>query len=307
MQRFRGQDLNEAMTRRYLVGPLLATLGYESPDELHLEVRVPDTGEFIDYELVVDGKPRAIVEAKPLRNELTEQHAAQCVQYAALLGVQWCLVTNGLTWAIYDAYAPLALPDKKMVELHLDDEPDKLEQAWSRLSEFQPAALRESEPLSELLFERVIAQEFQRPDARVVSALRAAIKARVGHRVSAESVVAALSRMTGASGKAARSTAQTGGKQLEKTSQRALERSGLRDLVDAGLLPPDAGLQMKWKGSTYSGQVTGGQIEVDGRLFATPSAAGGYVRNGAPTNGWKWWRFRDKTLWTLREQLRSRP
>jgi hypothetical protein len=306
IQSFRAQDLNEAMTRKYLVDPILAMLGYESPEELHLEVRVPNSGEFIDYELLVDGQPRAIVEAKALRNGLTEQHAAQCVQYAALLGVQWCLVTNGLVWAVYDAYAPVALAEKRVVEVRLQDDPDDLDHAWHVFSQFQRDALRESEPLSEILIERIVAQEFQRPDSSVIKALRSAIKSRVGHRVSAESVVAALSRMTGADRKGGRATMQPA-EPTRKARDRALDKTGLRDLIDAGLLPPDASLEMKWRDAIYSGRVRGGQIEVNGRLFPTPSAAGSFARKGAATNGWKWWRYNGEALWLLRERLRSRP
>lgn len=305
IQGFRAQDLNEAMTRKYLIDPVLAMLGYESPDELHLEVRVPNTGEFIDYELVVDGKPRAIVEAKALRNEVTEQHAAQCVKYAALLGVQWCLVTNGLVWAIYDAYAPVELTEKRVVSVHLEDDADSIEHAWGVLSQFQRDSLRESEPLSEILIERIVAREFQRPDSPTIGALRSAIKSRVGHRVSAESVVAALSRLVGGDRQSTRATVRP--EPSPGAAMQALERSGIRELIDAGLLPPDAALELKWKGVVYPARVRNGQIEVNGRVFTSPSAAGGFIRRGMATNGWKSWCYNGETLWTLRERLRARP
>lgn len=90
-----GLSLSEADTRAYLVDPVLRILGYETVGDLRREVSDPATKESLDYALLVDGKPHVIVEAKPVQQGVADQHAAQCVQYAAVLGVRWCLVTNG--------------------------------------------------------------------------------------------------------------------------------------------------------------------------------------------------------------------
>ena len=58
---------------------------------------IPATKEFLDYELRVDDKPVMIVEAKAARNPLSERDAAQCVQYASVLGVRWCVITKVLS------------------------------------------------------------------------------------------------------------------------------------------------------------------------------------------------------------------
>ena len=105
--------LSEADTRSYLVDPVLLLLGYAGVKHLRREVPVPATKEFIDYELLIDGKHHAIVEAKAMRHSVTPQHAAQCVQYASVLGVRWCLITNGIMWALYDAHAKGPLDEKR--------------------------------------------------------------------------------------------------------------------------------------------------------------------------------------------------
>ena len=73
---------------------------------------IPATKEFLDYELRVDDKPVMIVEAKAARHLLSERDAAQCVQYASVLGVRWCVIANGMTWIFYDAHATGSLKDK---------------------------------------------------------------------------------------------------------------------------------------------------------------------------------------------------
>ena len=82
IQEYSALSLSEADTRAYLIDPMLRILGYDGINDLRREVTVPATKEAVDYELMVDGQPHVIVEAKALRNNPTDQHAAQCVQYA---------------------------------------------------------------------------------------------------------------------------------------------------------------------------------------------------------------------------------
>ncbi len=80
-----GRNFNEAETRVYLIDPVLGALSYEGPDDIRMEVPLPATKEFIDYELLVDGNALVIVEAKALKQAITDQAAGQCVGYAVML------------------------------------------------------------------------------------------------------------------------------------------------------------------------------------------------------------------------------
>ena len=113
-------NLSEADTRVYLIDPVLHALGYVSVGDIRREVPVPATKEFLDYELYADGKAQAIVEAKALRNAVTDQAAGQCVQYAAILGVRWCIITNGVAWVVYNAHATGPLSEKKVASVRMD-------------------------------------------------------------------------------------------------------------------------------------------------------------------------------------------
>ena len=186
--------LSEADTRSYLIDPVLRLLGYEGVKHLRREMPVPATKEAIDYELLVDGKAHAIVEAKAIQHQITAQDAAQAVQYASILGVRWCLITNGLHWALYDAHANIPLAEKRVAEVRLDGDPAAVAHAWTVLSMFSREAVASTSPLTSLLIERVLADELQAPDSKAVTELRRAVTRRFGERVAGGAVVDAIQR-----------------------------------------------------------------------------------------------------------------
>ena len=186
--------LSEADTRSYLIDPVLRLLGYVGVKHLRREMPVPATREAIDYELLVDGKAHAIVEAKAIQHQITAQDAAQAVQYASVLGVRWCLITNGLHWALYDAHANIPLAEKRVADVRLDGDPAAVAHAWTVLSLFSREAVASTSPLTSLLVERVLVDELQAPDSKAVTELRRAVTRRFGERVAGGAVVDAIQR-----------------------------------------------------------------------------------------------------------------
>ena len=136
-----------------------------------------------------------IVEAKTARYSLSERDAAQCVQYASVLGVRWCLITNGMTWVFYDSHATGSLKDKWIAEVRLDGDELGVEAAWAVLSVFSRESLVKPNPITSLLVERVVAAELNRPDSKAVMDLRRSLQQRFGERVSGEAVLSAIRRV----------------------------------------------------------------------------------------------------------------
>ena len=99
------QGLNETETRAHLIDPILDALGYRSLREIRREVRLPDSGQFVDY-LLTAGNVRVVVEAKALRSGLSARDAGQLVGYCAMDGVRWALLTDGLHWEVFDVELP---------------------------------------------------------------------------------------------------------------------------------------------------------------------------------------------------------
>jgi Restriction Enzyme Adenine Methylase Associated len=56
-------------------------------------------------------------------------------------------------------------------------------------------------------------------------------------------------------------------------------------------------------GVTHTALVRDGQIELDGVLYATPSAAASALQDGKASNGWVVWRHKGVLLADLRAKL----
>ncbi len=105
-------SLTETETRKLLIDPFVQALGYDpsSLDQVRLGWRGGKGAEHqkeADYALFIkgSGKPCIIIEAKRLRNELTNNQVAnQALMYAFLNGVAWCILTNGNRISILDAF-----------------------------------------------------------------------------------------------------------------------------------------------------------------------------------------------------------
>jgi len=106
-------SLNEMQTRKLLIDPLIASLGYDLDDLEHVCVAwrcEKERGEQkeADYALFLPGKdhPWMIVEAKRLGADVEfDRTIKQALMYAFINQVEWCLVTNGNQVAVYWAYA----------------------------------------------------------------------------------------------------------------------------------------------------------------------------------------------------------
>ena len=311
-------NLSEADTRAYLVDPVLRILGYETVADLRREVSVPATKESLDYALLVDGKPRVIVEAKAVQQGVADQHAAQCVQYAAILGVRWCLITNGRQWALYDAYAKVPLAEKRIVDVHLDGDEAAAGRAWEVLRLFSKQEQVRTNPLTQLLVERVVVDELERADSRAVEALRQAVRRRFGEPVTTTAVLSTLRRLFGGTPAGASLSSPAGSRPLRakreapagapdsKAQRRSAggKRTTLAELLNAGLLQPDTAMELHVHGVTHVGLVRNDGIEVNGHLYQSPSAAAVAV-TGRASNGWRDWSYKGESLDQLRARLRS--
>ncbi len=318
-------NLSEADTRVYLIDPVLRALGYVSVGDIRREVPVPATKEFLDYELYADGRAQAIVEAKALRNQITDQAAAQCVQYAAVLGVRWCIITNGITWSVYNAHATGPLSDKKVASVRLDGDEPSLLDAWEVLSLFARESLAQSNPLTRLLAERVIIDELARPDSAAITALRKAVKDRFGERVTAQAVIAVIDKMRGRqvkpesaiqasvsktpdpaqalSGEASTPPADAVERQRHVVLKPDGSRVTLEDMLAAGVLPSDAALEFRGRGGvSYVARLRDNRVEMGGQMYESISDAA-KAASGANRNGWYFWHYQGEELSEIRRRF----
>ena len=127
---------NEANTKAHVIEPMLAALGWDplDIDSVDREVRVYD-GTFLDYALKLSNTPRIYVEAKGLGENLEDKKfIAQAVNYANNDGVLWCVLTNGVRWAVYKTNEPVAMDRKLLLEIDLAEEEDSTSEKAKLLS-----------------------------------------------------------------------------------------------------------------------------------------------------------------------------
>jgi predicted transport protein len=122
LDRHRKEDLKEYPTRTIFIDPLLQSLGWDvrDPDEVQLEYPTID-GKSVDYVPKVNRKPVLFIEAKPLNDPLTDvKSITQVVGYASNAGVEWCILTNGVTYKVYRSTEKAEAPDKLLFEVSID-------------------------------------------------------------------------------------------------------------------------------------------------------------------------------------------
>lgn len=146
LERHRKDDLKELPTRTIFTDVLLQALGWDvrDPDEVELECPTID-GKSVDYALKIDRKPVLFLEAKPLNDPLTDvKSITQVVGYAANAGVEWCVLTNGVTYKVYHSTEKAEAPDKLLFEVSLDTKENKgmsVRQIAERFSRFSRDAM----------------------------------------------------------------------------------------------------------------------------------------------------------------------
>jgi len=127
LEKHRKDDLKETPTRVIFTDVLLQALGWDvrNPDEVELECPTID-GKSVDYVLKIDRRPVLFVEAKPLNDPLTDvKSITQVVGYAANAGVEWCVLTNGVTYKVYHSTEKAEAPEKLLFEVSIDPKENK--------------------------------------------------------------------------------------------------------------------------------------------------------------------------------------
>lgn len=93
------RDVNESDTVVLLTGILSEILGYDKYTDITTEMSIRST--YCDLALKVNGAVKLLLEAKAIGLELKEMHVKQAVDYAANKGIDWVILSNGVTWKIF--------------------------------------------------------------------------------------------------------------------------------------------------------------------------------------------------------------
>lgn len=108
----------ERRTRQMLIDPLLKVLGWDvlDPSAVYLEHNK------MDYALMSNATPVAVIEAKPLGESLEKKAITQAITYAVENTIPYIIVTNGDRWEMYEVFKKADLEDKKLMAFQLSQQ-----------------------------------------------------------------------------------------------------------------------------------------------------------------------------------------
>jgi type I site-specific restriction endonuclease len=110
-------------TKAILIDPVLAALGWRLDElgDVRREYRAKPQDNPVDYALLVFAQPRLFVEAKALSTSLDRKCASQVLGYASVVGVGWCLLTNGDEYRLCNSHAKVDVDEKLLRTVRLSD------------------------------------------------------------------------------------------------------------------------------------------------------------------------------------------
>ena len=95
----KARDVGEADTVTIIKDMLADVFGYDKYSDVTSEHSI--RGTFCDLAIKIDNQLQTLIEVKAIGIDLKDQHVKQAIDYAANQGVDWVLLTNGITWRVY--------------------------------------------------------------------------------------------------------------------------------------------------------------------------------------------------------------
>lgn len=154
----KGKSLNEADTRICVNDFLTDVLGYQMHDEIKTEYAI--RGQYADYVIQLKRKKQFVVEVKAMEIDLTTKHLLQASHYAADEGIDWILLTNGMSLEFHRVIFSKPVSDVQIFKFDLSDlsqiekasdalvnltkravEKGELEEYWKRFDALSPMKL----------------------------------------------------------------------------------------------------------------------------------------------------------------------
>jgi predicted type IV restriction endonuclease len=337
--RERKEIIGEENTKAALIEPVFSALGWnlQEMDEVRREYRRKPQDNPVDYALFLNRTECLFVEAKSLEKDLRDHKwVMQNLTYATGAGVQWCVLTNGDEYRIYNAHAPVAAEERLFRSVRISETESKfladtllllskemmrgtlLDDLWK--AHFVDRNVRAA--LDSLLADQDagLARLIQKRAAALTPAdIHASLKrAKVSIDFPAPSAspVPVVPGPVAGKQEDAASRHEAGKKAWE--TMKLMADATLDNLIATGLVRPPLEVERDYKGVHVTAVIEqNGKVVFAGEAYDSLSTAGGMARKqvvGAPpdrpypqTNGWQFWQYRDENgeLHAV-EQLRKR-
>jgi hypothetical protein len=95
----KARDVNESDTVIIITDMLCYIFGYDKYSEITSEHVI--RGTYCDLALKINGQVEILIEAKAIGLDLKDSYVKQAVDYAANKGIDWVILTNGISWKAY--------------------------------------------------------------------------------------------------------------------------------------------------------------------------------------------------------------
>ena len=296
--RAKGEGIDEENTKATLVTPLLEALGWDTTDweVVRHEYKSRRQDKPVDYALLIGGQPRLFVEAKALRENLENRKwASQILTYAVAAGVEWCVLTNGNEYRLYNTHARVPLEKKLFRKVSIADEAGE----DSTLDILCLLSISELDRLSELWeayhVDRQVWDALQRIVQDAPIGLLRLIRDRAPNLRSA-AVRASLKRVR----VEIDFSASPGRKPWEHLPV------SLSNLIDAGLIKPPVNVEKNYKGTILRATILpDGKVEFEGTPYNSLSTAATHAvatvsGRRMAQDGWQFWKLQEPNTGQLK-------
>lgn len=314
----RRESIGEQNTKAILIEPLLSALGWNLLDlsEVVREYRDKPQDNPVDYALFILRSPCLFVEAKDLGSNLSDRKwVSQVLGYATVVGVEWCVLTNGDEYRLYNAHAPVGVEEKLFRTARISD---RTQDDYT----FGTLDLLSKDKMGEKLIDALWKAHFVDRHVKMVleNLLTAENRSLVRWIRSRRSELAPAEIRESLKRADIRIefpmiTPQIPPPPVDQPKKpKPPTRPGVQvsDLIAACLIQPPMELEKHYRGVRLTATVQqDGSIVFDGQAYNSLSTAAGMARKsiiGAPpgrkypqTNGWTFWRYREIGTGTLRE------
>ncbi len=92
-------DVNESDTVTIITDMLCEIFGYDKYENITSEFAIKKT--YCDIAIKLEDKIPFLIECKAIALDLKDDHVRQATNYAADSGIEWVVLTNGITWKVY--------------------------------------------------------------------------------------------------------------------------------------------------------------------------------------------------------------
>jgi len=113
----KARDINESDTVTIVKDMLADIFGYDKYAEITTEYAIKST--YCDLAIKVDNELRFLIEVKAIGLNLKDNHVKQAVDYGANQGIDWVILTNGITWKLFRLYFNKPIEHKLVFDMDL--------------------------------------------------------------------------------------------------------------------------------------------------------------------------------------------